>query len=468
MPFQDVPIMPSLVLVTKDDRRLSSETAATEDTGSTASLPVNPIKIYSTMKQRAQARVLSETDEETPASPTQSVDSKLNRTSFESIPFSPEQAAKAAYAIMNGESVSEVDLLKDDPSVSEGGLNDETSLNGIPKSPTNVRPLGSTHSRSVGSISALSEVACDRLSMSSGSTGRRSYPSSVRILRTPDGRRLNRKNRSQDQPVQPSTSMPCLTSLDDSHHSNHGQSESFKASAAAPTSPGAGSLASSPERPRNEDDEERSASRRGVRILRTPDGRRRSQRTAVTRHSFAGVVTTPGVVSTSAEDAISPSSQVSMGNRRIRSQGALPTIPKIIDSSERGQHKEVKFSSVNVRYYERVVDVNPACSHGVAIGLGWKYNKSKKLSLNEFELQKGGVRYCARQLVLPRNVREAIAREFGYTQKDIAKSTRANLKFRNERKQTIDNLSMMPVEEKMEGAKRKMKKVFSFRRKRVA
>ena len=56
----------------------------------------------------------------------------------------------------------------------------------------------------------------------------------------------------------------------------------------------------------------------------------------------------------------------------------------------------------------------------------------------------------------------------GFSQKDIAKGTRANLKIRNERKQTIDNLAMMGVEEKIEGARRKVKKVLSFRKKRVA
>ena len=125
--------------------------------------------------------------------------------------------------------------------------------------------------------------------------------------------------------------------------------------------------------------------------------------------------------------------------------------------------KEVDFSSVRVRHYERVVDIKPACSSGVAIGLGWGYNKSNRFSVDDHESQKGGVRYHARQLILPRDIREDIAREFGYTQKDIIRGTRANRKIRDERKQTIDNLGMIRIEEKVETATRKVKKIFNCR-----
>ncbi|KAL3942815.1 MAG: hypothetical protein SGBAC_003053 [Bacillariaceae sp.] len=432
--------------ISKDDRR-SIETAATEATESINCLPVNLVQIHSSMKLRA-ADVLMEsetTDEETPASPTPSSDSNRRPISiYESGPFSAEEAAKAAYAIINGESVSEVDL------------NDASSIND-PNSSSNVRNLSSNHSRSLGSVSALSEVPSDRVSVNSD--GGRRYPSSLRILRSPDGRRLKKKI---GQAIPTRHSFPSLEALNRSAHVD--TSEELKS---APASPG-GSLMSSPDRPTTptrkptQDEEERSASRKSypssVRILRTPDGKRRKRKVQgpiATRHSFVGVVTT------TSDDATSPASQISCVSSRgalmkgTLSSRNLPEAPKLQNFK---REKGVKFTSINVRYYERVVDINPSCSSGVAIGLGWKYNKCKKLSINEYETNKGGVRYHARQLLLPRNVREEIAREFGYTQKDIAKGTRANLKARNERKQTVDNLVMMGVEERMEGAKRKLKK----------
>eukprot|EP00980_Cylindrotheca_fusiformis_P012478 scaffold3070_cov128-Cylindrotheca_fusiformis.AAC.3 len=132
------------------------------------------------------------------------------------------------------------------------------------------------------------------------------------------------------------------------------------------------------------------------------------------------------------------------------------------DDGEKGVH----FGHVRVRYYERIIDINPGVSSGIALGIGWKYNKSRRLKLEEYELQRGGVRYKAQQLVLPRHIREDIAKQFGYTQKDIAEGTRLNLRYKNERKQTIDNLNLSGVEEKLESATRKVVKMISFGTKR--
>lgn len=133
---------------------------------------------------------------------------------------------------------------------------------------------------------------------------------------------------------------------------------------------------------------------------------------------------------------------------------------------EDGNEKGVRFGSVRVRYYERIIDINPGCSSGVALGIGWKYNKSRRLKLDEYELQRGGVNYKAQQLVLPRHIREDIAKQFGYSQKDIADGTRLNLRYKNERKQTIDNLNLSGMEEKLESATRKVMKVITFGTKR--
>jgi hypothetical protein len=128
--------------------------------------------------------------------------------------------------------------------------------------------------------------------------------------------------------------------------------------------------------------------------------------------------------------------------------------------------KGVSFGSVRIQYYERVIDVNPGTSSGVSLGIGWKFNKSRRLPIDEYELQRGGVRYKAQQLVLPRYIREDIAKEFGFSQKEIAEGTRQNLRYKNERKQTIDNLNLAGVEEKLESAQRKVVRLMTFASKR--
>ena len=195
------------------DRRLSSETTDTDSSRSSSSVPVNQVKIYSSMRQQSSdVHMVDETDEETPVSPTPSSNSKIERSDTDS-PISMKQAMKAAYAIMDGVSVSEVDLFSKDDEVSEMGYNDETSTQSPSKIP---KTVGSMHSRSVGSVSAMSSVACDKLSISSsaGSQSRRSYPSNVRILRTPDGRRVNRRKPKGDlSPASERHSFPSATAL---------------------------------------------------------------------------------------------------------------------------------------------------------------------------------------------------------------------------------------------------------------
>jgi hypothetical protein len=149
-------------------------------------------------------------------------------------------------------------------------------------------------------------------------------------------------------------------------------------------------------------------------------------------------------------------------------QGSVKIVSATGSNEQKAQYEDdddikgVNFGFVRVQYYERVIDVNPGCSSGVSLGIGWKLNKSRKLPIDEYELQRGGVRYKAQQLVLPRNIREDMAKEFGYSQKEIAEGTRMNLRFKNERKQTIDNLNLAGVEEKLESAQRKVLKLMTF------
>jgi hypothetical protein len=164
-----------------------------------------------------------------------------------------------------------------------------------------------------------------------------------------------------------------------------------------------------------------------------------------------------------------PNPRADFGSSR---QGSVRTLSAEFNPESKPEYEDdddikgVSFGTVRVQYYERVIDVNPGCSSGVSLGIGWKFNKSRRLPIDEYELQRGGVRYKAQQLVLPRNIREDIAKEFGFSQKEIAEGTRQNLRYKNERKQTIDNLNLAGVEEKLESAQRKVVRLMTFASKR--
>jgi hypothetical protein len=121
----------------------------------------------------------------------------------------------------------------------------------------------------------------------------------------------------------------------------------------------------------------------------------------------------------------------------------------------------VKFDSVEVRYYERILDINPSVTSGAAIGIGWRYKQGGRLSVDDWELHRTGARHSS-DLVLPRHVREGILKNLGYTQMDIAEATRIVLKAKNRRKTTVQNLGCQNLEEAVESASRRVKDILSF------
>jgi hypothetical protein len=121
----------------------------------------------------------------------------------------------------------------------------------------------------------------------------------------------------------------------------------------------------------------------------------------------------------------------------------------------------VSFDTVQVRYYERILDINPSVTSGVAIGIGWRYKKGGTLTVDDWELHRGGVR-STNDLVLSRHVREGMLKDLGYQQKDIADATRMILKAKNLRKVTVQNLGIQGMEEAAESATRRVKGILSF------
>mmetsp|Transcript_32802 Transcript_32802/g.79467 ORF Transcript_32802/g.79467 Transcript_32802/m.79467 type:complete len:166 (-) Transcript_32802:232-729(-) len=124
---------------------------------------------------------------------------------------------------------------------------------------------------------------------------------------------------------------------------------------------------------------------------------------------------------------------------------------------------QVGFRDVEVRHYERCLSDNPSVQDGPPIGIGWEVHGEQKFSVDEFE----GSRELARQpdinlLMLPKTHRQELLMSAGYSQKEIAQSVRGVIKAKNQRRQTVNNLDKIPLEEFMENTKRSMKGVFCF------
>jgi hypothetical protein len=162
------------------------------------------------------------------------------------------------------------------------------------------------------------------------------------------------------------------------------------------------------------------------------------------------------------------------------------------DQSEQNQlqNKNVRFSVVQIREFERILGDNPSCSSGAPIGyvclvgflscflqlfpnrvsvfitslvwycrIGWGYGNEKRESLDKYEDGKNGPRRKQLGLVLTRQAREELLLEWGVSFHDIIDSIRTNVRVKNQRRRTVNAIGTYDRwEEVMENASRKIKR----------
>eukprot|EP00934_Nitzschia_sp_Nitz4_P003070 Nitzschia sp. Nitz4//scaffold3_size479765//408328//410097//NITZ4_000175-RA/size479765-processed-gene-1.548-mRNA-1//-1//CDS//3329550983//3060//frame0 len=122
------------------------------------------------------------------------------------------------------------------------------------------------------------------------------------------------------------------------------------------------------------------------------------------------------------------------------------------------KRRNVVFHEVQVREYERILDINPSTSSGPSVGLGWRYQQCEPLSLDELEDNFTD----PHSILLRREWREHTVLEWGYSRNDIARAVRESLKIKNQRKQTCNNLRHEKVEYLVEKSTRKVRRLLGF------
>ena len=96
---------------------------------------------------------------------------------------------------------------------------------------------------------------------------------------------------------------------------------------------------------------------------------------------------------------------------------------------------------------------NPSCSHGPPVAIGWDYTKitpPQTMHVDTYDYSEYRPSYNEYDLLMDRKEREITLMKLGYTRADLANATRQSLKEKKKRRQTVDNLSVAYVEEKVE------------------
>ena len=100
--------------------------------------------------------------------------------------------------------------------------------------------------------------------------------------------------------------------------------------------------------------------------------------------------------------------------------------------------RNVQFTNLEMRFYNRILGDNPACSDGVPISLDWTYNTNHifNTSIDEYEIHRLP-RRTRRHLKLS-NVsrRNMMVYHFNYTHDDIDVATKKVQKFKKQREKT--------------------------------
>jgi hypothetical protein len=141
----------------------------------------------------------------------------------------------------------------------------------------------------------------------------------------------------------------------------------------------------------------------------------------------------------------------------------LTTQPQQLNLQPPSQRKRlVRFSTVQVRQYERIIGDNPSCSSGPSISIGWNYDKNRIIteSIDDFEYKHSCLRLVDEEMILSRHEREQLLSDLGYSKSKIAEAVRKNIKEKTKRRQTVNNLNAMPMEQMLENVAKKLSRVF--------
>ena len=127
------------------------------------------------------------------------------------------------------------------------------------------------------------------------------------------------------------------------------------------------------------------------------------------------------------------------------------------DPSQNRRRSSVQFGSLTVRTYDIVLDDNPSCTQGPALALGWRYNESNDMTIEQYDDWAQTHRRSKNEFHLPTARREDILRDFGYSRRQIDEVSAEISKARKQRRASCNNVSFFSkAQEKVFASRIKM------------
>ena len=133
------------------------------------------------------------------------------------------------------------------------------------------------------------------------------------------------------------------------------------------------------------------------------------------------------------------------------------------DDDENDNSPVLKFSTLEIREYDTQLDTNPSVSCGPAMALSWSYNVSARVTIEKYE-EVRPPRRKMREMRVPASEREHRLRMSGVSRKEIEESIKSIEKARKKRRKAIRQMKNDTMNEKLEGARRKLLKLLGRRK----
>lgn len=136
--------------------------------------------------------------------------------------------------------------------------------------------------------------------------------------------------------------------------------------------------------------------------------------------------------------------------------------PTMENSSPKKEKKSVRFGSINIRKYNRILGDNPACSNGCPVQLGWDSFPQPIVPIDEYETNRLPRRTRRHLQLTAITRRNSLHYHFGYTHTEIEQGAEEIKKIKKQRLMTKSlTTNMEKREEFVQNVTRKIKRTFS-------
>ena len=120
--------------------------------------------------------------------------------------------------------------------------------------------------------------------------------------------------------------------------------------------------------------------------------------------------------------------------KQIRTQSSFKsTNQNKVSSLDEKPRRSIKFDTVEVRSYSRILGDNPACTGGPPTQLGWDYNVECNTTLDDYEEKRQPLRPRIELALTPFMRRYSMHNDFGFSHEEITIACKGIQKIRKQR-----------------------------------